>query len=114
MALAMLERFGAQIWIADGGETAVIGFRYPTRMALVRLTDGGLFVWSPVALSPALRTEVDALGEVRVIVAPNSLHHLFLAEWKSAYPAAKLIAAPGLAEKRKDLAFDGELADAPA
>jgi hypothetical protein len=41
------------------------------------------------------------------------LHHLFLAEWKSAYPSAHLYAPPGLRRKRKDLAFDAELDDSP-
>jgi hypothetical protein len=53
------------------------------------------------------------LGEVRHLVAPNSLHHLFLAEWRAAYPQAALYAAPGLRRRRKDLEFDAELGDAP-
>jgi hypothetical protein len=50
---------------------------------------------------------------VRCIVAPNSLHHLFLPEWKSEWPTAKVFTAPGLQKRRKDIAFDAELADAP-
>jgi hypothetical protein len=46
-------------------------------MAAIRLSGGSLFVWSPVALTEDLRAEVDALGEVRYLVAPNSLHHGF-------------------------------------
>jgi hypothetical protein len=80
---------------------------------VIRLADGGLFVWSPIRLSDDLRAAVDALGRVAHIVAPNSLHHLFLAEWQRAYPGARLYAAPGLRKKRRDLAFDAELGDAP-
>lgn len=109
----MLKAFGEDIWIADGPElVAAMGFHYPTRMALIRLGDGSLFVWSPVTLTPELKAEVDALGRVAHIVAPNALHHLSLPEWKSAFPDAKLHAAPGLSEKRKDIAFDGDLTDA--
>lgn len=108
-----LHPFGPNIWTADGAAVSVAGFHYPTRMALVRLEDGGLFVWSPIALTDALRREVDATGPVRFIVAPNSLHHLFIGEWQAAYPSAKTIAAPGLAARRKDLAFDGTLEDMP-
>jgi hypothetical protein len=106
--------FGRDIWIADGPDVAVAGFHYPTRMAVVRLTDGGLFVWSPIRLTDDLRMAADALGRVAHIVAPNSLHHLFLAEWQRAYPDARLYAAPGLRQKRCDLAFDAELGDAAA
>jgi hypothetical protein len=106
--------FGDDIWVADGPEVAVAGFRYPTRMAVIRLSGGGLFVWSPIRLSDSLRAEVDALGPVRHIVAPNSLHHLFLQEWKAAYPSAKVYAPPGLRRKRKDIAFDADLDDEPS
>ena len=109
-----MREFGRDIWIADGSDIAVAGFHYPTRMAVVRLADGGLFVWSPIQLSDELRAAVDSLGRVAHIVAPNSLHHLFLAEWQRAYPGARLYAAPGLRKKRRDLAFDTELGDAPA
>ena len=111
----MLEQFGNEIWIADGSNVvASLGFHYPTRMAVIRLAGGELFVWSPVALTDGLRAEVDTLGEVRYLVAPNSLHHLFIADWKHAYPAARTYAAPGLRDKRRDIAFDANLGDAPA
>jgi sirohydrochlorin ferrochelatase len=109
-----LQKFGEEIWLADGPTTDVAGFRYPTRMAVIRLSSGALFIWSPVALNDELRAAVDALGEVRFLIAPNSLHHLFLGEWRRAYPAAKTYAPPGLRERRKDIEFDGDLGDAPA
>lgn len=110
----MLTEFGSEIWIADGTDVvAALGFDYPTRMAVIRLTGSDLFIWSPIALSDGLRAEVDSLGTVRHLVAPNSLHHVFIADWKRAYPNASLHAAPGLREKRKDLDFDSELATAP-
>ena len=110
----MLKEFGHNIWTADGSEVvAMMGFHYPTRMAVIRLSDKELFVWSPVSLTDSLRVEIEALGEVRHLVAPNSLHHLFIADWKRAYPDARVYAAPGLREKRKDIAFDNDLSDAP-
>ena len=109
-----MKEFGRDIWIVDGPDVAVAGFHYPTRMAVIRLADGGLVVWSPIRLTDELRAAADALGRVAHIVAPNSLHHLFLAEWQRAYPNARLYAAPGLRKKRRDLAFDAELDDAPA
>tara|TARA_R110000868_G_scaffold29800_4_gene110654 strand:- start:3961 stop:4653 length:693 start_codon:yes stop_codon:yes gene_type:complete len=108
----MLQKFGEDIWIANGSEVvAALGFHYPTRMAIIRLSDGGLFVWSPTALNDMFRAEVDALGPVRHIVAPNSLHHVYITDWQRAYPKAKTYAAPGLRDKRKDIEFDGNLGD---
>jgi hypothetical protein len=113
MSASSLQLFGPEIWLADGPKVEVIGFRYPTRMAVIRLSHGGLLIWSPVALSDALRRDLSDLGEVRHLVAPNSLHHRFLAEWRAAYPQAALYAAPGLRRCHKDLEFDAELGDAP-
>ncbi|MGX7745310.1 DUF4336 domain-containing protein [Rhodopseudomonas parapalustris] len=107
----MLKQFGRDIWTADGPDVALSGFHYPTRMAIIRLSGGGLFIWSPIALTDGLRAEADALGEVCHIVAPNSLHHLFLPEWKQAYPNARLYAPPRLRAKRGDIGFDGDLGD---
>jgi hypothetical protein len=110
----MLKDFGREIWTVDGPNVAVIGFRYPTRMAVIRLSDGGLFIWSPIQLTDSLRAEVNAAGEVRHIIAPNSLHHLFLREWKHAYSGAKIYAPPGLRKKREDIVFDADLGSAPS
>lgn len=110
----MLQPFGEEIWLADGPTAVAAGFRYPTRMAVVRMADSALFIWSPVALTDDLRAAVNALGDARYLIAPNSLHHLFLGEWQRAYPDAKVYAPPGLRERRKDIAFDSDLSDAPA
>ena len=110
----MLKRFGPEIWIADGPVVAAgAGFHYPTRMAVIRLSGDALFVWSPVALTDALREQVQALGAVRYLIAPNSLHDRFLAQWQAAYPAAVIHAAPGLSRRRDDLTFGADLDDAP-
>ena len=109
----MLREFGPDIWTSEGPVVSFFGFPYPTRMAAIKLSDGSLFVWSPIALSPPLKREIDALGPVRCLVSPNLLHHLFLGEWKAAYPDARLFAPPGLRKRRKALAFDAELSDTP-
>lgn len=69
-------------------------------MAVVRLPgDGGLWVWSPVALTQEVRAAIDAVGPVRHLIAPNSLHHTFLDEWPAAYPDARVHAASGLSRE---------------
>lgn len=93
--------------------TASAGFRYPTRMAVIQLSGGGLFIWSPTALTDALRAEVDALGKVGFLIAPNSLHHVFLGDWQRVYPDARVYAPPGLRKKRGDIRFNGDLGDTP-
>jgi hypothetical protein len=112
MSMTLLKPFAPDIWIADGSEVETAGFRYGTRMAVIRFPDGALFVWSPVALSDALRADVDALGPVRFVVAPNALHHLFIGDWLAAWPDAKAYGAPGLRQKRPDVNFTCELGEA--
>jgi hypothetical protein len=82
-------------------------------MAIVRLSDASLWVWSPVVLTEDLAGAVDSIGRVRYIVSPNKLHHLFLRDWSRRWPDARLYAPPGLAPKMPDLRFDGELGDEP-
>ncbi|NBB15187.1 DUF4336 domain-containing protein [Caulobacter sp. SLTY] len=108
-----LQSFGPDLWLADGPIAQVAGFPYPTRMAVVRLSGGGLWIWSPVALTEGLRQAVEALGEVRHIIAPNSLHDLHLAQWVTTFRLATLSAAPSLRKLRPDLPIALELADAP-
>jgi hypothetical protein len=109
----MLQQFGPEIWIADGPPVSAGGFHYGTRMAIIRLSDGSLFVWSPIQLTAGLRAEVDGLGDVRHLIAPNSLHHLFLDDWRRLYTRASLYAPPGLRRKRKDIDFSGDLGNRP-
>lgn len=106
----MLESIADGVWISDGPEVSFMGIPYPTRMGIVRLPSGGLWVWSPVGLDDALAAEVAALGEVRHLVEPNKLHHLALPQWKERWPDARAYAPPGLAS-RVDVSFDVELGD---
>ena len=108
-----LTPIATDVWIADGPDVSFMGFPYPTRMGLVRMPSGGLWVWSPVALDDTLADEIDALGEVRQLVEPNKLHHLALAEWQSRWPSAQTHAPPGLASRRSDLPFSSALGDTP-
>lgn len=109
----MLDAFGPGLWLAAGPEVRVIGFPYPTRMAVLRIRPGELLLWSPVARSEALAKAVAALGEVRWIVAPNAFHHLFLAEWQAAHPGAEVLPAPGLRARRPDIRLGPDLGTAP-
>lgn len=89
------------------------GVRLQTRMTVVRLTGGRLFVHSPIRLDPDLRRAIDALGHVAYVVSPNKLHSQALAQWAEAWPESVVLAPPGLPERRPDLRFDGVLGDEP-
>ncbi len=109
----MLNPFGQDMYFADGPTVSFYGFPYPTRMVVVRLSTGKVWIWSPVALTEELATEVESFGPVSYIVSPNKLHHLALPGWSSRWPDARLYAPPGLALKKKDVHFNAELGDEP-
>ena len=72
----------------------------------VRLRSGALAVFSPVALTPEVRSTVAALGnDVRYLTALDYEHHLFLPDWAAAFPSAKLLGVEGLPEKKKGSEF---------
>lgn len=107
----MLEEFGPSLYIAEGPTVPFLGFPYPTRMVVIRLSNGNAWIWSPIALTPDLERAVDSIGPVRYIVSPNKIHHLFMPEWAERWPDAELHASPGLAARKPEIAFTSELSD---
>ncbi len=108
----MAREIGDDIWVFDR-PLSLFGLKIGTRMTVIRLEDGSLFLHSAVELDEATRAELKELGTVRFVVAPNKVHHFFIGAYREAYPEARLIAAPGLPEKRKEIAFDEELGPEP-
>jgi len=84
----------------------------PVRMTVIRFRDGQLILHSPVAISPELRKDLDALGRVAFIVVPQA-HGRFAAQASQCFPDAQLLAAPGAPARKESLRFHGSLADQP-
>lgn len=78
-------------------------------MTIIRLDSGDLVLHSPVLLDNILIDELNEIGAVKYIVAPNKFHHIHMGEYLSNYPEAEVWAAPGLSKKRGDINFHGEL-----
>lgn len=106
----VLRALADDLWVADQ-PLRFAGLEVGTRMTVLRLPGSGLLLHSPVARSSELAAAVDRIGTPAVIVAPNRLHHLYVQQWSSAHPAARVLAAPGLETKRADLKIDAVLAD---
>jgi hypothetical protein len=85
-----------------------------TRMTVVRLRDGSLWVHSPISPTPDLIDGLKSLGTVRYVVAPNKSHHLFFLAFLKAHPDAQGFISAGLELKRPDLSrFQHTPRDAP-
>lgn len=107
------------LWIVDSGPIHPGGIELPVRMTIVRLKGGGLWLHSPTQLTEQLAADIEALGPVKHLVAPNIAHWTFLADWQRRFPDAVTWAAPGLRERAQvqasDLRLDRDLAEqAPA
>src|SRR5262245_8765864 len=87
------------------------GLELGVRTCVLRLADGSVLVHAPGPGTAAARDAIAALSPVRALIAPNLLHHMFLADAARAFPGARVHAAPGLRAKRPGLRIDEELSD---
>ncbi|MBY5974297.1 DUF4336 domain-containing protein [Ferrimonas balearica] len=88
--------FGPEIWIVDGPHIRFYGLPFSTRMTLVRLPSGGLWVHSPIKPDERLLARVKELGPVAHLVAPNAIHYAYLGDWQARFPEAQAWVAPGV------------------
>ncbi|KAI0415700.1 hypothetical protein F5X98DRAFT_345807 [Xylaria grammica] len=77
------------------------------RATIIKLTSGSIAVFSPVALTDEVKAKIAEFGgNVGYLIAGDLEHHIFLTQWKTEYPAAKLIGPKGLPERRKAITND--------
>jgi Domain of unknown function (DUF4336) len=110
--MSKLVKIADGIFCAESEMKMPGGVRMNTRMTVVRLANGELMVHSPIRLDDVLAKEIDALGNVGHIVAPNRFHHLFFGPCAERYPKARTYGPSGLAEKVPALRIDEVLGDA--
>lgn len=116
--LETLKPFADDIWTVDGPEISMnavgLSIPFPTRMTVVRLPGGDLWIHSPIALTEQLAAAIDQLGPVRHLIAPNTLHYWYLPEWQERFPDARSYGAPDLTRRAKrPLRLDETLGDVP-
>ena len=75
-------------------------------MTVIQLANHDLVVISPIQVNNAMVSQLNEIGTVRHIIAPNLYHYLFAANFKMLYPNATFWAVPGLETKKTDLAID--------
>jgi hypothetical protein len=90
---------GELVAVADGiltveGSIIMPLGRFPRRMTVLSLKDGGSAIWSAIPLAEPDMQRIEALGPVRFLIVPNQGHRLDLKPWKDRYPAARVVAPP--------------------
>jgi hypothetical protein len=83
------------------------------RMTIIRLRNGDLLIHDPCKIDNRVKIEIDAIGEVKYIVAPGSYHHLFVTDFQKNYPDAETFLCPGLEQKRPNIRFEWMLGNKP-
>jgi hypothetical protein len=94
-----LQRFAKDIWIADGPAVHFWGIPFPTRMIVVKLSDGSLWINSPVDATRDEAAQVDDIGSVAHLVSPTPLHDSRLKQWAEFFPRARVWKARALGDK---------------
>lgn len=110
--LDTLKPVAENVWIVDGPAIRFglpgAKMHFPTRMTLIRLQDGNIFIHSPTRPTSSLRAEIEGLGEPAYLIGPNRLHYWWLPQWHDAFPDAKVYMAPRIREQAGSrIDFDG-------
>lgn len=90
-----MRQIGENIWVHEDS-MQMLGAPLGLRMTIVRLSNGGLWVHSPTALSPQLQEGIAALGQVAYLVAASNNHSKWLQDWCEAYPEAEVYVSAGI------------------
>ncbi len=110
-----LLEFSKNIWLVDGPVVRDMGIFFTTRMTIVKLSNGSLWISSPVPVSFATLRSISELGDVRYLVTATPRHVWRLKAWHTLFPDAELWASrPTLFTLQKDhLPMAGYLSDIP-
>jgi hypothetical protein len=100
----MLQQLDRHIWVAEQ-PLKFLGLPVGTRMTVILRADNSLLLISPIKIDRQLKQQLDNLGTVKYIIAPNLFHHLFLEHCQQLYPEAKLIAPLGIEAKQPNIAI---------
>ena len=113
--MAEWEQFADDLWVVKGPNVRDMGFTFTTRMAVAKLSDGSVWVNSPVSVSFDVLKRIAELGPVRYLLAATPRHVWRLAAWHTLFPDAQLWAArPTLFTLKKGtLPLAGILGDEP-
>ena len=107
----MIKEFADNLWVAEDEKFTVGGLQIGSRMTIVRLINGDLFVHSPIALSRTIKDSIDSIGKPKFIIAPNTMHHLFFKQFYNECSDTELYIVPKLRKKLTDLPLAKDLVD---
>ncbi len=100
-----LEPVGKDIWIINY-PFKLIGANFGNKMTVIKYDDDKLLLHSPIPICPQLIEKIDTLGQVKLLMAPNLMHNLFINEWKQHYNDATLMAPKHIKKVDYDISLE--------
>jgi len=113
--MSSLRSFGENIWTVEGPMVRDMGAWFTTRMTVVKLSNGSIWIESPVPVSSDTLEEIKELGHVKYLVAATPRHVWRLDAAQMLFPDAQLWASQRtrLTLQHGDLPITGFLTDSP-
>jgi hypothetical protein len=110
-----LRPFGENIWTADGPLVRDMRIWFTTRMTVVKLASGSMWLESPIPVSDDTLKSITDMGPVRYLVANTARHVWRLDAAHTLFPDAQLWVPreTHMTLKQGDLQFTGTLTDTP-
>jgi hypothetical protein len=112
---AAMRTFAPNVWIADGPNVRDFGVLFTTRMVVVKLADGSLWVDSPVPVAFDTLKHIAELGPVHYLITATPRHVWRPDTWHTLFPDAQLwVPRPTpFTLKKGHLPLSGILGDEP-
>ncbi|NHI88837.1 MAG: DUF4336 domain-containing protein [Candidatus Thorarchaeota archaeon] len=110
-----LHSFGENIWIVEGPLVRDMRAWFTTRMTIVKLSSGSVWIESPVPASPDTMESIAEIGPVKYLVAATMRHVWRLDNARTQFPDAQLWVCrrTRLTLQHGELPITGILTDTP-
>ena len=118
--MPLIQNFGKNIWIVDGPKVKDMGFMFPTRMTIIRLSNDKLWISSPIPIKTQTLKKIKSLGKLSYLVVGTPRHLWRLESWNKKFPELKLWGPPQINGNfitksvlvgKADLPFEGVLSN---
>ena len=110
-----LRAFANNIWIVEGPNVRDMGVMFTTRMTVVKLANGSVWIESPVPVPFETLKRITDVGPVKYLLAATPRHVWRLERWHTLFPEAQLWTSrpTPFTLKQGNLSFTGVLGEAP-
>jgi hypothetical protein len=101
-----MQQLGNDIWVVRKEFRAALFGNIGGCSTIIRYASNDLMIISPVRFSDQDVTDIQRLGKVRYLLAPNALHHLYIKTAQAQFPDSKIGGPIEVESKRADIDFD--------